>query len=102
MNILDTLSAQEWVEFDKRTQMEIDKKERAEERAEERIQRALGIKKDDILRADRRSRGKGWNVQSQTDPNVTYYVSPTYECNCLGYTYRKWCKHSDACKRRTD
>lgn len=99
MELFENLSAQEWAEFDKRTQMEI---ERLEKLAEERIERALRIKQDDILRKDRRDKKKGWNVKSQTHPNVVYFVSPTYECNCPGYTYRKWCKHSDACKRRTD
>lgn len=102
MSILDTLTLQEWEDFDKRTNMAINRAKHQDKLAQERIERALRIKQDDILRADRRSKGKGWKVRSQTDPNTVYFVTPTYQCNCLGYTYRNWCKHSDACKRRND
>lgn len=103
MSIFETLTPQEWIDFDKRTQMEIDKIKHQEELAEQRVERALKIKKDDIWRKERSKRGQGWIVRSQTDPNATYQVTPTFECTCLGYQYRKWCKHSDACKeKRTD
>jgi len=100
MSIFETLTLQEWTDFDKRTQMEIDKIKHQEELAEMRVERALKIKKDDIWRKERSKRGKGWIVKSQTDPNVTYTVTPNFECSCIGYFYRKWCKHSDACKNK--
>lgn len=96
--IVDTLSPKVWDREVRRAKSSLAKKAAvAERRAEERVNRALAIKKSTISKIDRRDPNSAWLVPSQTTVGVSYIVTDV-SCTCEGFKYRQWCKHLDKIK----